>query len=203
MKYILLSIATIALVSPASFGESLWLSKANNGSSIFADRTANNVGDILTIEVNESTSVSSSVSKATNSTGSFSGGVNEFFYSGLGTIKGGQYPSVVIPSSGGNHTGGGNITNVRTVGATASVLVIDRLPNGNLIIEGARELEVSGETQYVILRGVVRKDDISKDNVVMSTKIANAQVEILDKGAIASAQKQGWIAQLLNVAKIW
>ena len=61
----------------------------------------------------------------------------------------------------------------------------------------------SGETQYVILRGIVRRDDISNDNVVPSSKVANASVEILEKGAIASAQKQGWIQRLLNVAKIW
>ena len=83
------------------------------------------------------------------------------------------------------------------------MLVIDRLPNGNLIIEGARELSVSGETQYVIIRGIVRRDDIDKDNTIISSKIASAHVEFLEKGAIASAQKQGWIAQLLNVANIW
>ncbi|MBT6381041.1 MAG: flagellar basal body L-ring protein FlgH, partial [Opitutales bacterium] len=62
---------------------------------------------------------------------------------------------------------------------------------------------VSGETQYVVVRGVVRRDDIASDNTVMSSKIANAKVEFLDKGAIASAQKQGWIAKLLDVANVW
>ena len=183
--------------------ESLWRSKANREVSIFADRVAMDVGDILTIKVDESTSITTTVSKATNQTGSFSGSINRFFYEGLGTIDGGQYPNVSIPSSGGNYTGGGNITNVRTLGTNATVMVIDRLPNGNLIVEGARQMSSSGETQYVILRGVVRRDDISNDNVVPSSKVANASVEILEKGAIASAQKQGWIQRLLNVAKIW
>lgn len=194
-----ISVVTVTVV----MGESLWLSKANNESSIYADRTATNVGDILTIMVDETSSLSSSLSKTTNETGQINAGITDFFYTGLGTANGGEYPKVQVNGPGSTHTGGGNITNVQNVASSASVLVIDKLPNGNLLIEGARELTLSGETQYIIIRGIVRKDDISKDNTVMSNKVAKAQIEFLDKGAIASAQKQGWIARLLNVANIW
>ena len=53
------------------------------------------------------------------------------------------------------------------------------------------------------IRGIVRPEDISGDNSVMSSKIGNAQVEFLDKGAIAAAQKEGWITKLLNAANVW
>ncbi len=104
---------------------------------------------------------------------------------------------------GASHSGSGSTTNNQSVSSSATVLIVDKLPNGNLIIEGARELAVSGETQYIIIRGIVRRDDILANNTVMSSKIAGAQIEFLDKGAIAEPQKQGWIANLLNVANIW
>ncbi len=199
-----IAVIVLSVLAPLGLnGESLWLSKANNEAGIFSDRTALNVGDILTIMVDETTTVTSALSKSTNTSSNFGGtGIERFFYSGLGTIKGGQYPDVTGNDSS-TTSGGGSITSSRTASTTASVLVIDRLPNGNLVVEGAREISVSGETQYVIVRGIVRRDDIMNDNTVMSSKIANAQVEFLDKGAIASTQKQGWISRLLDVANIW
>ncbi len=204
MKKAVFSFGLVLIAATGVAGESLWLSKANTGNSIFSDRTAGRVGDILTIVVDESSSVSSSLSKSTNKISNINvgGGVTSFFYPGLGTIDG-NYPAVSTQGNTASNSGGGNITNAQNVSSSASVLVIDRLPNGNLIIEGARELSVSGETQYIIIRGIVRRDDIERDNTIMSSKIASAHVEFLDKGAIASAQKQGWIAQLLNVANIW
>lgn len=203
MNKALFSFGMGLIATTTLLGESLWLSKANTENSIFADRTAGRIGDILTIVVDESSSVSSSLSKSTNESGSINASVTDFFYTGLGTLNGGEYPSVNLTGPGSSHTGGGNITNSQSVSSSASVLVIDRLPNGNLVIEGARELSVSGETQYIVIRGIVRRDDIAPNNTVMSSQIASAHVQFLDKGAIASAQKQGWIAQLLNVANIW
>jgi len=191
----------IILAASVSSGESLWLSKSNRGVSIFADRTAAAVGDILTVMIDETTILSTSASKLTNSSSTISGGTIGSFF-GVDIGKGLTEGVVTSPLNSGL-TGTGNASNIRSAVSTASVLVIDLLPNGNLIIEGAREQVVSGETQYVVVRGVIRKDDISRDNTVMSSKIANAQVEFLDKGAIASAQKQGWIAKLLDVANVW
>ncbi len=198
----LVALLAIGVGLNSLYGESLWLSKSNNETSIFADRTATRVGDILTIKVDESSNISSSVTKSTNESGSINANVSSFFYSGLGT-RNGEYPSVVASGPGSTRSGGGSVTNNQSVTSSATVLVVDKLPNGNLIIEGARELTLSGETQYIVIRGVVRRDDILADNSVMSSKIAGAQIEFLDKGAIAEAQKQGWIAKLLNVANIW
>lgn len=202
MNRLLAGIGMSLFSAAALFGESLWLSRANSESGIFADRTAGSVGDIISIVVDEFASINGSISKSTNSASSVDNGIANFFYSGLGTIKGGEYPKVSADGESSN-SGGGSISNTRSVSSTASVLVVDRLPNGNLVIEGARELVVAGETQYVIIRGVIRKDDIAADNTIMSSQIANAQVEFLEKGAIASAQKQGWIAKLLNATNIW
>ena len=62
---------------------------------------------------------------------------------------------------------------------TIPVTVVDVLPNGNLVIEGVRVVTFSGETQYVVLHGLVRPDDVSPANAVLSTSIADARVETL------------------------
>ena len=201
MKNLLASIGIIASSTLVVNGESLWLFRANNEASIFADRTASDVGDILTIMIDESTSISTTLSKISNSGGSIGGG-------GIGALFGidigsGLAEDIDVTRLANNSNGNGTVTNVQSVVSATSVMVVDRLPNGNLIIEGAREQIVSGETQYVIVRGMVRKDDIAPDNTVMSSKIANAQIEFLNKGEIASTQKQGWISKLLNIANVW
>jgi flagellar L-ring protein precursor FlgH len=70
------------------------------------------------------------------------------------------------------------------------------LPNGNLVIEGARVVAFSGETQYVVLHGLVRADDVASDNTVQSSNIANARVEFINEGTLTDAQKRGWFLKL-------
>lgn len=201
MKIFLASTAIVALANLVANGESLWLSRANNEASIFADRTASNVGDVLTILIDESTSISATLSKVSGSSSSIGGGSIADLFGidiGRGLTEGIDAEGLRMAANGN-----GTVTNVQSVVSSTSVMVVDRLPNGNLMIEGAREQVVSGETQYVVVRGMVRRDDIAPDNTVMSSRIANAQVEFLNKGEIASAQKQGWISKLLNIANVW
>ena len=72
------------------------------------------------------------------------------------------------------------------------------LPNGNLVIQGVRVVTFSGETQYVVLHGIVRRDDIAPDNSVQSTNIADARVEFYAEGALTDAQKRGWLAKIFE-----
>jgi flagellar L-ring protein precursor FlgH len=105
-----------------------------------------------------------------------------------------------MPASSGagssSYSGGGDISNSQSLSARAAVLVTDVLPNGNLVIEGVRVVKFSGETQYVVLHGLVRPDDIARDNSVISTNIADARVEFHAEGALSDAQKRGWLAKV-------
>jgi flagellar basal body L-ring protein FlgH len=90
-----------------------------------------------------------------------------------------------------------NIGNVVPhLNARAAVLVTDVLPNGNLVIEGVRRVVSSGETQHVILHGLVRADDVSSVNTVFSSNIADARVEFINEGSLTDAQKKGWLTKL-------
>lgn len=176
--------------------ESLW--PGNNGRSMFADHKAAAAGDILTIIVAESAVAQTSQSKKSSRESSLEDAVQRFLFSaatsGLGTHNG-ELPGTAF-SGKSSYSGGGDVSNTQSISSRAAVLVTDTLPNGNLVIEGMRVVTFSGETQYVILHGLVRPDDIARDNTVLSSNIADARVEFVSEGSLTEAQKRGWFAKL-------
>ncbi len=183
------------LLGSTVHADSLWpLSSAGSQRSMFADRKAAAAGDIVTIVVAESAIASSSQSKKSSRESSLEDTIGKFLYTGLAGRRG-ELPGM---SSAGksSFSGGGDVSNSQTLNARAAVLVTDVLPNGNLIIQGVRVVTFSGETQYVVLHGVVRADDVARDNSVQSTNIADARVEFYAEGALTDAQKRGWLSKV-------
>ena len=190
--FVLLIILLIALV-PVVRADSLWTA-GQTSKSMFADRKAAAKGDILTIIVAESAVAQSSQNKTSTRESSLQDTISRFIYPALGMHKG-QLPGTTAAGTA-SYSGGGDVSNSQTLSARAAVLVTDVLPNGNLVIEGVRVVTFSGETQYVVLRGIVRYDDVSRDNSVVSTNIADARVEFYAEGALTDAQKRGWLAKV-------
>jgi flagellar L-ring protein precursor FlgH len=174
--------------------DSLWTAGQQAPRSMFADRKAIAKGDILTISVAESAVAQSSQSKTSTRESALEDAITRFIYSGLAKHNG-ELPGLTL-SGKSSYSGGGDVSNSQSLIARAAVLVTDVLPNGNLVIEGVRIVTFSGETQYVVLHGLVRPDDISRDNVVTSTNIADARVEFYAEGALTDAQKRGWLSKV-------
>ena len=177
----------------AARADSLWSNTGQTAKSMFADRKAAAKGDILTIVVAESAVAQSSQSKKSTRDSSLQDAISRFIYSGTGLHKG-ELPGVSATGKS-TYSGGGDVSNSQSLSSRAAVLVTDVLPNGNLVIEGVRVVTFSGETQYVVLHGLVRQDDIARDNSVVSTNIADARVEFYAEGALTDAQKRGWLAK--------
>ena len=105
-----------------------------------------------------------------------------------------------------SNQGGGSIANTSDLKGRVSVVVIDVLPNGVLVIEGARMVTFSGESYYAVLKGMVRQEDIGfgfKDglryrNIISSQYIADAQIEFVSKGSLNDAQKESWYQRLAS-----
>ena len=188
-----LAVLLAALALPA-FAGSLWPAAGTGATGMFADRKAANAGDILTVVVAESAVAQNSQSKKSERDSSVDDALTRFIYTGLAS-HGGELPGT---SGAGKSTysGGGEISNSQSLTARAAVLVTDVLPNGNLVIEGVRVVTFSGETQYVVLHGLVRPDDVARDNTVLSSNIADARVEFYSEGSLTDAQKRGWFAKL-------
>jgi flagellar L-ring protein FlgH len=178
--------------------ESLWTAPGSPERGLVADRKAARVGDIVTIVIAESASQTSSQQKKTNTDSSVNAAVSQFLFpstvSGAGTHRG-ALPAINLGGKSG-YTGGGEVANTQSLTARAAVLVTEVLPNGNLVVEGVRRVTFSGETQHVVLHGVIRPDDIAPDNTIVSSNVASARLEFVSEGDLTDSSKKGWISKL-------
>ena len=198
LKFTLL--ASITLLTAAANAQSLWNDESSR--SIFSDRRASKIGDILTVLVQENSTASKKNSTSTSKNNSQDASVSTFLYgagSGVSALlsRGGSMPALKY-SSKNSFDGGGTIDNSQNLVTSVAVRVIDVLPNGNLLIEGKRETTFSGEKQNAVLHGVVRVDDIFSNNTIFSYNIADAKVEIISKGKLSDSERRGWFTYLWN-----
>jgi flagellar L-ring protein precursor FlgH len=188
----LLAAAAAAYAGPGS----VW--KEETSKSMFADKRARAVGDIVTILVQENNTSSKENSTQTSKSSSVNASIDTFLYSpGASSFltKGGQMPAMKFGGSQ-SFDGGGKINNSEKITARIAVRVVDILPNGNMLIEGRRETTVSGEKQEVILRGAVRSEDVAANNTVFSYNVADASIKFIGKGTISDNQRKGWLHKI-------
>lgn len=196
-KFTALASLLLAASAVASTG-SLWPTGTATERAMTADRRASRTGDILTVVISETANATSALSKSSNRDSSLEDAISQFIFSkaasGLLTHNGELPASSATGKS--SYSGGGQVNNSQSLSARAAVLVTDVLPNGNLVIEGTRLVTFAGETQYVVLHGLVRADDISGSNTILSTNVADARVEFVSEGSLTEAQKRGWLSKL-------
>lgn len=191
----------------ASFGVSLWTKSSNNQRGLYGDKRSFSVGDLITIDVGESSSLAASQNSVRNRQSQVENAVKQFLFanSKMGTHNGGL-PGTEIESKSSNK-GGGSIANTQNLKGRVSVVIIDVLPNGVLVLEGARMVTFSGESYYAVLKGMVRQEDIGAGfreglryrNIVSSQYIADAQIEFVSKGSLNDAQKESWYQKIASV----
>lgn len=190
---------TLSLRSPDYSRGSLW----QEGGSLVSDHKARGVGDTLTILIVESASASKQASTDTKRSSSISAGVPNFF--GLErsrTVSGWADLANLLNAQTANSFGGsGSTSRKESLNATISAKVLSVLPNGNFRIEGRRNVSVNGEEQIIKVEGTVRPRDISTDNTVASTMIADARITYTGKGIVSEQQEQGWLMRFFN--KVW
>jgi flagellar L-ring protein precursor FlgH len=193
-----LALALLALPSGNVAAGSLWLDNSAQPRSMFADKKAHAIGDILTIVVSENNGATRNNNTTTSKKASVNASIASFLYgpgaSGLLT-KGGAYPAMNYTQDN-EFNGGGQIANQETINAQIAVTVIDVLPNGNLVIEGQKKTSFAGEKQDAILRGTVRADDVAANNTVPSYNVANATIQYVSNGAVTDNQRRGWFTTI-------
>ena len=200
MKKPLRLICKITLVllvaAPLTRGQSLWQEGAAR--SMVADKRATQVGDILSILIQEANTANRQNNTATKKQSTIDASLQAFLYSpaasGLLTKKG-QLPAMKAAAAQ-SFEGGGQINNSERITARIGVRVIDVLPNNNLVIEGTRKVSFSGETQDAVLRGVVRSEDVMANNTIYSYNIAEATIKYVSSGTISDNQRKGWFTKV-------
>ena len=82
--------------------------------------------------------------------------------------------------------------------ATVTTRVSEVLPNGDLVLEGVREVVVNGDRQMVLLTGIVRQEDIGPNNVVLSPAIGQLRIQYFGEGLMKDSLEPGWLTKILN-----
>jgi len=193
-----LLIAGTLPVVPAS-AKSLW-ANTMPAPSAYSDRLARFPGDILTVFIDETTSLTGTQRRSSERSSDIAAEVKQFLFSPIASkfgTKKGELPATDI-SAGASSEGGGTVTNRQTLRSQASVVVVDTLPNGNLVVEGTRTVAFSGQQYFGKLRGLVRPFDIDRNNAIPSSAIADAHIEYVSQGTLTNAAKQGWLSRTLN-----
>ena len=174
---------------------------------LFGDDKAKRVGDIITVTINETATSTQSATtdtakstaldmQTTNLLGLPSNlGVQNFL--GMGT----GFDPTVNASVNNSNQGSGTVTRNGTLTGTISAIITEILPSGNFKIEGRRSVTVNHEEQIMVLRGVIRPQDINFDNTITSISIADASISLTGEGVVADEQRKGWLAKILN--KVW
>ena len=188
-KFFAAVLMTTLIFTAFSSGEakSLWVDRSH---SIFADKKARNVGDILTIVISESTTQTATKSRSNSKEASigFDAGVGIFRFLGGGGSAGVNDSFEADGSASDTNRYTGRIT----------VTVVEVLPNDNMIVEGTQSIWQNRDEHKITLRGIIRRDDVLMDNTVPSYKVADATIKFDGKGPLNAKQRQGILTQIFN-----
>jgi flagellar L-ring protein precursor FlgH len=150
--------------------------------ALTSDRRAAGVGDLLTIQVFENATATTSADTATRRTASARASL----------ARTSANPLHAELQAGGDFDGGGSTQRTNRFLTTVTVTVREVLPNGDLRIEGQQVLSLNDERQTVNIQGRVRPVDISDGNVVLSTRLADAKIVLVGDGELTERQRRAW-----------
>ncbi len=181
----------LAAPAPAEDGS---LFPLDNNPSLVANTTAIEIGDIVTILINERATASDTAASSTSRKSSSQPDV------AAGAIKifGDVFGNLGIETDNSS-SGSGTTTHQGTLTAQISARVIDELPNGNLLIEGRREITINNDSQFIKLTGIIRRKDVTAGNTIQSTLISDARIAYYGKGPTAEKNKPGVLQKVFDI----
>jgi len=181
---LLLAGVTLLAATPAA-AQNLY--HGDNWASMAGDRRASSVGDTITVVIQQAAASSNSTQNSSNKSTSVGGGLR------AGSIdESGQL------NFGGSYTGKGEVRRSETLAAQLSVTITEILPNGDYRITGEQKMHVNGENTTIAVRGRVRQADIRPDNSVLSSRIADAEINYDGKGFVSRSAKPGILNRIFR-----
>lgn len=201
ISYLLLAAITVSLTSKVHAGdkdadEKKWSMVA----SMYKDTKGRKVGDLITVLITEETLATKDAKSSSSKTTSL-GGTASFAHPTLDNLKT-AWTNATLPAysleASRSFQGDGSLENKEKFTASITVRIIDKTPNGNLLIEGSRRLILQKENMTVHLAGTVRPNDIGRNNTVSSTAIADASITYSSTGPLIKNQERGLITRLWN-----
>ncbi len=180
----------VLAIVPEAAPNSLW---RPNARAFFDDQRAQGVGDILTVNIQITDRAEVSNSSSRTRSGETQLGVNALF--GLEALPGeilpgGFDPGNLIDAEGSTSSNGqGQINREEEIELTVAAVIVDVLPNGNLIIAGRQQVLVNAELRELTVTGVIRPQDISANNTIRHDQIAEARIAYGGRGQVSAVQR--------------
>jgi flagellar L-ring protein precursor FlgH len=197
---ILALVAAATLPDPGrATADSLWSRRERRQAFLFEDNRGRQIGDLLTIAINETSNIGNNETNILNKTDSMAHvfGFKADSSSTATSLKGAADLSLT-GSSNRTLNGQATLTDVRSYTDAITVSIIDILPNGNLVIEGHRTRFLSGEERTIRVTGIVRPTDIGAQNTVQSQFVGNFQIAYIGKGPDTDFNRWGWWGRAMN-----
>ncbi len=185
---------------PASYNpNSLWRSGSR---AFFNDQRAHIVGDILTVKVNiNDTAQFQDQTQLTRSSTEDTGITNFIGANTIGNAAKAVLPGSILTANGNSQmNGSGTINRQDQLLTNVAAVVMQLLPNGNMVIEGKQEVRLNNEVRELIVAGVVRPEDIESDNTIDLPKIAEARLAYGGRGTLTNIQQARWGQQVMDIA---
>jgi flagellar L-ring protein precursor FlgH len=171
---------------------------------LFEDDRASRVGDILVVRIVESetgshtaTAKLSKKSESDYGVPTSGGALDEV----VKKIPAFNPSSILSTSTSNSHDGSGTVERSGRLNATLPVRIRQVMPNGDFFIEGSKVVMVNHEEHHLYVSGVVRAADVRPDNSVLSSQIADAEIELTGRGDVSAQQRQGWLSRI--VGALW
>ena len=198
---LVLTVFALCLVLPTADSQagSIWAKRGKNMRALYADDVAHQIGDILTIKITEDSKVDNKakrdLKKETDRSNTFNGelGIDHVLPS---------IPGFTMTAESGNELKSkADYKDERSFEDLITVVVIDVLPNHNLVIMGTRSRNIAGDIQTIEVSGIVRPSDIAFDNTVKSEQVADFRIVTKNTGVAAPYTRPGWLGRIFDI--IW
>ncbi|MBW2030281.1 MAG: flagellar basal body L-ring protein FlgH [Deltaproteobacteria bacterium] len=176
----------------------------DDGIMLYPHRRARKVGDLIIVRIVEDPEAELNANTKTSRSSTIEAKLKFLGYMGAlaeANSRLAQIPGeddLINASLGSSFDGKGTSDREGHVKAYVSAIVVKVFPNGNLFINGKREIKVNNETQYITISGMVRPEDISATNEISSTYVANARITYSGIGPLADKQKPGWLGRVVD-----
>lgn len=170
--------------------------KAGFGLSLFEDTKAHRVGDIITVILKEKTNASKKASTNTTKDADISMPAPIIF--GRGVEYGGDEILRAQINAEREFAGEGDSTQSNSLSGEIAVTVAEVYANGNMLIRGEKLLTLNQGSEHVRISGIIRPTDISPENTIVSTQVANARIIYGGQGVLAESNTKGWLARIFD-----
>ena len=188
--------ALVLFSADCSHAGSIWAKRSKDMKTIYADDVARQIGDVLTINITEDSKVDNKakrdLQKETDRSTVFNGDLGKF--ADIGDLG-------VSASSDNELKSKADYKDERSFVDSMTVVVMDILPNRNLVVMGSRTRNIAGDIQTIEVSGIVRPSDVAFDNTVKSEKVADFRIVSKNSGISAPFNRPGWLGRIFDI--IW